>query len=238
MSQPNPDRPDAHHSLHDVFGHIILPGARVILEVYQGRFRGVVSSRFLRVEENELYVGYPGHGGHPVPLRRDTEVQLTVNTDDGLAVLQGIIDRVEQEPEPVLVIRIPEDDSVRITQQRQFVRAEIAVPLTYRERVEGHYAAPVSAETSTLSGSGVSFLVESKYEPGAHCELSLELPSHEPIRAVGRVIRCNSVRQGRRTRYEIAVTFIEITLSDQDAIVQHIFQIERSQGDPTELLLS
>ncbi len=238
MSQPNPERPDAHHTLREVFGHIVLPDARVMIEVYQGRFRGVVSSRFLRTEENELYVGYPGHGGHPVPLRRDTEIQLTANTDDGLVVLQGVIDRVVQEPEPVLVIRIPEADSVRITQQRQFVRADIALPLTYRERAEGHYAASVGAETSSLSGSGVSFISESRFDPGVHCELSLELPTHGSVRAVGRVIRCNSVRQGRRKRYEIAVTFIEITLLDQDAIVQHIFQIERSLGDPSELLLN
>ncbi len=236
MPHTNPVRQESAHAVKDVFGPMVIPGDRVVLEVYQGRFRGVISARFIRSTETEIILSYPSYNGHPVPLRKESEVQLSAHTNDGMAIVEGLIDHVVNAPSPMLVVRIPDASSVLLTRQRQFVRANTNIPFDYEIIEQGRRSESKETETVDLSGSGICFTSPKELVPGTKLDIRLKLPSLEPMQIQGKVVRCSHESRKKPHLFFIGVTFVEITLSDQDTIVRYIFELERATGDPSELL--
>ena len=235
MRSPTPERSEDFLRPEEVLGQLVRPNDSIVLEIYQGRFRGVISARFKSYAPELLLTTYPTYDGHPVPLRRESEVQVTATTERGLAVVDGVIDHVRKETEPILAIRIPTDTEILLTRQRRFVRAETALPFQYSQRTQGQWDAPTSAVTMDLSGNGLRFLADREIKTGTRLQVQFSLPDQNPMRIVGKAVRSSRQPGGLCST---SVAFIEIPLADQDAIVHHIFQLERAEGDPRDLLLS
>lgn len=87
----------------------------------------------------------------------------------------------------------------------------------------------------SMSGGGLALRADSPLELHAYLAVDLVLlPSHHPMRALGRVVDCRRFTAGD---YSIAIEFDEIREEDRDLLIQHIvrrqsalLRLER-QGD-------
>lgn len=89
---------------------------------------------------------------------------------------------------------------------------------------------PIRLETLDLSGSGVRIRLTPDIDIGDYLEVVVIL-SHFPLTlagATGQVTRCEAV-EGSSNTCDLAVDFTRIRERDQEAILQHVFQLQRDQ---------
>jgi hypothetical protein len=107
-------------------------------------------------------------------------------------------------------------DGVQVPQQRAASRLRIPLDVTvltaHGPRVEGR-TIDVSSAGLSLAGGGFG-------ERDATIGLEIDLPDHhEPIACHGRIVRA--------TIEMTAVTFVDLSLSDQDRLARFIFAVQR-----------
>ena len=78
-------------------------------------------------------------------------------------------------------------------------------------------------EQASISASGIAFPAEEKIPLQSTLALDLILrPSSQHIKAIGRVVACDSLRE--MSQYYLRVEFIEISEPDRERLIQHIVQ--------------
>lgn len=72
-----------------------------------------------------------------------------------------------------------------------------------------------------LSGGGMGLYSDTPLTINAHLAIDLVLlPTHHPMRIIGRVVDCHKADQ--LAKFSIAIEFVEIREQDRDILVQHI----------------
>jgi len=73
-----------------------------------------------------------------------------------------------------------------------------------------------------ISAAGIAFVTSEPMETGQHLELQIGLlPDYRFFLAMGRVVRVNTLKNGR---YRIAVAFKWITEDDRERLIEYLFQ--------------
>ncbi|HPO08542.1 MAG TPA: flagellar brake domain-containing protein, partial [bacterium] len=110
---------------------LMTPDTRLNLEIFEGPFRGIVSALLVKKEKNRIRVSYPCYMGHPIPVRREAGVNITVGGDEGCMVIRGEIERIEKEDAPIVVIHLSSKGGMW-THERQFKRMSAEIPFIAR----------------------------------------------------------------------------------------------------------
>jgi c-di-GMP-binding flagellar brake protein YcgR len=82
-------------------------------------------------------------------------------------------------------------------------------------------------QTITLSGNGLEIVSDEPVEPGCEILVELRIPVSPPrvVRALARAV--TSVSGANESKGKIALTFEAIDENDREAIIRHVFDVER-----------
>ncbi|HEY4098022.1 MAG TPA: PilZ domain-containing protein [Baekduia sp.] len=164
----------------------------------------------------------------PRPQLERSALMIEFINDDGVARMHGRIDvpkfargrGTAYGREDIL--RFAHRGSPQLMQRRDYVRAEVALPLTLL--VGGADDAPVTARAQTLDVSGGGMLVRGLPGPklGDEHGFELALDDGAPIRARGRVVRLVGIDSA-------GVQFTDVQHADRERLVHAAFDMSRDQ---------
>lgn len=81
-----------------------------------------------------------------------------------------------------------------------------------------------------ISACGVAFQCAQYFSAGQQLELKIQLkPTNELVKAVGLVIACDPAQESGENRYLARIDFINIGLSSEESLIQHIVKRQSSQ---------
>jgi c-di-GMP-binding flagellar brake protein YcgR len=204
---------------------LMMPDTRLNLEIFEGPFRGIVSAILLKKEKKRIHVSYPCYMGHPIPVRREAGVNITVRTNNRCMVIRGEIEGIVKEDAPILVIRLSSKGGLW-TRERQFKRMRAEIPFIAR-RIDRRERLAFAGKTVDVSGNGFLFETRRTLPVGTRLRVDLKIPkAPAPLPSIVRVTRV-TVDPARDPKINlVAVAFDEISLEDQDRLVHHIFELE------------
>ena len=117
-------------------------------------------------------------------------------------------------------------------ERRQFVRLETRLNTTCTTLPSGKVRQTVA---KNISGSGVCLFLEQPIPTGTHVQVSMKLPDREqPVDFTAEVVSCETYemigRTERQQAIEAGLRFVEISPTDQEAVMQHvILQLQPSR---------
>lgn len=130
-------------------------------------------------------------------------------------------------PFPAIIIKKPEQDSLKRIQRRQFVRVKTTLDLVVKSPINDF--SPFKTVTVDLSGGGLLMVVpkgvQIKLDDVLHISLTLPIDDHETLNLPGKVVRIS--KSGDITR--ASVTFIDLPIQTEQQLIQYCFFIQRQE---------
>lgn len=150
-------------------------------------------------------------------LEEGCELFVKIFTPSGVKTFDTIILNSPLEPE--FVIEYVEDH-IEI-QRREYMRMELQTKIILTKKNE----IPDAALTIDISGGGVKFLSDKKYEKNEEYEFMLYLPTQiHSIRAKGYILENSHIPENQHI-----LLFTEINESDRDKIIKACFDLQLGQ---------
>lgn len=198
----------------------------VEVKVNTGEFIGVYPSRVEDMEKGKITLAAPIKSGYVVPLTANTELEVSYFHQNAIySFATYILDR-QNSPLPMLVVKQP--TYVKRIQRRSFVRFEAKLPLRVCLLTEAlkNSCAGIYVKTIDISGGGLSFESNEKFEPKNELSLEINLSEQDTVNAAGTVVR---VKTKDNTKKELiySVAFSIIEESERDKIIKYIFNKQR-----------
>ncbi|HZK53853.1 MAG TPA: flagellar brake domain-containing protein [Desulfosporosinus sp.] len=203
----------------------LVMGLAVELDVSDGEYKGKYRTRIEEVGERLLVVGAPFQHREVVPLREGTEVTLTFWDEAAAYSFEGKIMQRIAVPIPMLVLEIPDSDSICKVQRRNYVRVAALYPLSFRSVTKEGLSDTQHGTLLDLSGGGMRFLTKNHLESNALLYVQLALPKGDlqtPVRV------CRAVKIEDSERYRVSVEFHDISERERDQIIRCVFDIQRT----------
>lgn len=206
----------------------ITPGLEVELEISTGRERDVFVVEVISVDQKTVTLTPPHDLSDIAKFSLGLEISAHAEVGEKIGSFKASVVSIEKRP-PAIVISRPEkvewrEKTQQEQQRRNFVRFAAALPLAYSP------AKGVDREATTIdiSGNGLSMMADAPIPIGRDVAIRLKLPEKE-IRCVGRVVRSIPYAKtgAAKGKQEVAMSFVDIELKDQDLIVRHIFERQR-----------
>lgn len=136
----------------------------------------------------------------------------------------------KMNPLPIWIVTMPFD--VVKTQQRSFVRLDVALPILieYSSENPKDEMVWIKAKTKDLSAGGLQIVTEEKIKLGKQLKVILELPEYGVFEIDGEVLRMTQPQADRKL-YWTSIKFIGIQETVRDKISKFIFkkQVEQRQ---------
>ncbi|MCP5202394.1 MAG: PilZ domain-containing protein [Gammaproteobacteria bacterium] len=173
--------------------------------------------RYFRIEDRAL-VKYRLVAEEDLPRERDFIQLNEIRAANLHAVLLGVDMRLQE-----LIDGLREEHKA-IAQVIELLNRKISViervvALENAERGGGTHREHEPADVS-LSGGGLALTAATPLALNAYLAVDIVLlPSHHPMRAIGRVVDCRRNDDGQ---FAIAIEFDEIREEDRETLIQHI----------------
>jgi c-di-GMP-binding flagellar brake protein YcgR len=132
----------------------ICEGISVDLVVLEGEYQGRYPTRIEEIGERILSVGVPLLGGHFIPLREGTELEIFFADDFSAYSFSSVIINRISYPVPCLIIEYP--NRINKVQRRQHVRVRLVKELVYYIMGKEGLSEEKHGFVTDLSGGGLS----------------------------------------------------------------------------------
>ncbi|HEY3364734.1 MAG TPA: flagellar brake protein [Symbiobacteriaceae bacterium] len=204
---------------------------KVEFKVLHGPYASAFSTYVEDVDDRTIVVVRPMMGGQPVPLTVGDPVRLEYAVENTARLaFPTRINGLDVRVLPVVLLAHPNAKTVERFQQRDFVRLEAVLNLSYTVRfVPGRAAPPTGtafSRTRDISGNGAQILCPAYYPSGTQLDMSLNVGEYL-VRVVGQVIR-QFQPPGTREVWT-GVRFVAIDERDRDVIIRYIFNEQRER---------
>ena len=187
------------------------------------------ASRIEEVIHNHMIIAMPMEKGHPIYQTRGSTFAGRIYDESGVYAFKStFIDR-KMTPLPIWIVTMPFE--VEKTQQRSFVRFDIALPIVVEYLKDGEEEEiSLNLVTKDLSGGGLQIISERKIKIGKRVQLTLAFPEQGAVKVAGEIIRVHKPQDDRQL-FWISIRFIDIQESTRDKISKFIFrkQLEQRQ---------
>lgn len=176
------------------------------------------------VGENEFCVSIPFQGVMPLVLKNGELVKISMANEGERIEFKSRVIGWRADNIPLYVLSLP-DEYTRV-QQREFVRIPAMIDVCYAEVPEsGKEPAFINSHSLDLSAGGIRIVAKKNYPKGAHLLVRFSLPLENgpvELNLLGTVVRTQPV-EGSKTRFQVALKFIDIKRKQQDLIFRYIF---------------
>lgn len=208
----------------------LLPGEEAVIELHRETSEGVLDNAVLLtevVESDAKSISFlaPTEHNRPVPFSPGEVIVIQVDKGENTAKFQSeVVELLEQVTPPLLVVAQPKSvgwgpKDVEAAQRRQFVRLEATLPLEFKTGA----GVVRQGVTNDISGSGLSMVTAFPINVGSLVKVRLALPEKK-IESSAKVVRCNQLQP---QKFELALSFTDVSVTDQDTIVRYIFERQR-----------
>ncbi|MBQ6696669.1 MAG: flagellar brake protein [Lachnospiraceae bacterium] len=192
--------------------------------------------------EDQLEIMMPMEKTKLILLPVDTEYDMAIYTDHGLyQCFVRVVDRYKSDNMYLLVVELT--SNLRKNQRREYYRFSCALEMCSRNLEDEEVRAVESKELFELvpglplkrsvivdiSGGGLRFVSEQKYEPGSliYCSYHLLVDDVRKLyEVVGKVLAVKAL-ENRKGVFEHRVQYVNISESAREQIIKYIFQEER-----------
>lgn len=188
----------------------------------------VYNSRIEEVAYDTFFIATPSDRGMPMPVTGGTKVDINFITDGGRYFFKTLVTHKIIRNVDMLELKKP--DIVYKSELREFFRIDVlqrirVYPLI---KTDGKNSEPVYSRDKAVdgicinvSGGGIKFLSETKFELGAIIDIDF---SHfiEGLDSIGgKVIRCDL---NNKNMYEVGVNYIDLKDNQRDKIIKYTFK--------------
>ena len=188
------------------------------------------TSRIEEIIETYMIIAMPMQKGYPVFYPQGKMFYGKVFTDVGIFSFTTIYVDRKMSPLPIWIVKIP--SNLEKTQQRSFVRFDIALPILFEYLVEHEEGEMISLKlmTKDLSGGGVQLISEKPVKVGKKVYVTLDLPDFGTFKIDGQVVRSHQPLDDRKL-FWISVKFLGVPNNIRDKIIRFIVrrQLEQRQ---------
>lgn len=110
--------------------------------------------------------------------------------------------------------------------QREYFRVNALLPLSYG--LEGEPERSPKLTQLNISGGGLCFETERRFNPGDCLDIMLVLPSTPPIRTKAKVVRVSPLTR-KVSAQSVATGFTTITDKDRESLIRYITHVQIKQ---------
>ena len=194
------------------------PGQKLRLGLNNSQ--NMYSSQVQDISKNgTILIDTPVYGGHLVPVRIGSIVQVIYFTKQGLFTFYAkVLNRFSGK---LALLEIMPISSVERLQRRQYFRLEKVIPFTYT--ISGGEEDKVyKGLIQDISGGGLRCKVDKKLEVGTiiNCVFTLD----QEIIISGKVVRYEELLE---KGYEIGLCYVDIDEKVREKIISYIFEEQR-----------
>jgi c-di-GMP-binding flagellar brake protein YcgR len=192
-------------------------------------------SRVEDIKENDLIIGWPTHLGVRAPVRMGDVLSLFYHSRTAVMAFDARIVGKEQEPIPVLTVRV--EGGVRRIQRREYVRVPAMVDVELRSttvttvKLEPGVADADFIVTRTINISGGGFAIKHTAHPrvGTEYDVTLKVPDvDKPILGAAKAVRVESFIEADRRVHVCGFAFIRLNESLRRQIISYIFKFQQN----------
>ncbi|MFZ5814135.1 MAG: flagellar brake protein [Bacillota bacterium] len=208
---------------------------KISLRIPKGSWEGLYATYVEAIDQQTITVAEPMYGGATIPLLKGEEVMIEfVDGGERLAFSTQVLGR-SQEVVPVVTLALPGPGGIHRYQQRDFVRLDTNLPLSYAVLPAGKPEAKGEqgeepekvyhrGRTLDISGSGAQIVAHEAYPMGTKLELLLQL-SGATLTLQAQVVRL--AQQAGPREFWLGVRFVQLDERDRERIVRFIFSEQR-----------
>jgi len=187
------------------------------------------ASRIEEIIEGYMIIAMPMEKGHPIFQARGSTFYGRIFDESGVYAFKStFIDR-KMNPLPIWIVSRPFD--IEKTQQRSFVRFDIALPVLVQYiTAEEEEEVALNLVTKDLSGGGLQVISNRRIKVGKRVQIKLDCPEYGTFEIMGEIIRVQKPQDDRQV-FWISIRFIDIQETIRDKISKFIFkkQLEQRQ---------
>jgi c-di-GMP-binding flagellar brake protein YcgR len=191
------------------------------------------TSRVEELDSDHMTIAMPMKKGRPIVLESGQEFYGKIYDEGGVYLFKSKFISQRMEPLPVWVATLPHD--IEKTQQRDFVRFDVAQPIliNYSSYRDPEQLESLKVITKDLSGGGVQAVCEKNIRIGTKVHMIISLSDDDDdddIEVDGEVLRVNKPQMDRQL-FWISIKFIGARNTIRDKISRFIFkkQLEQRQ---------
>lgn len=212
---------------------VLLPEQRVEIEVPDGAWRGLYTSRVHSVAGRDITLEAPIREGIFVPLRPDTPVLVRAASRSGLASFDTRV--VERQPGTIPTLVVDRPARLMVVQRRAFYRVTAQIPVLFDRAPAGGLSDLSGARMEAgividLSGGGAALRSPLALKEGEwlRVRLPLEGKGGEMLLAA-EVVGINTRRARFDTERVARVRFSGLSQRDENRLFQLIRSLERGR---------
>lgn len=204
---------------------------KVELKILRGPFASTFTTYVSDVNNRFIVVVRPLVGGQPVPLSVGETVRLEYAEENQARVaFMSRITGLEVHGLPVVLLSHPNPKQVEQHQQRDFVRLDAILNVTYSFRFVPGRSVPPSGlsftRTKDISGNGAQILCSAVLPVGTQLDMSITVGEHL-VRVIGQVIR--QIQPPGSREIWTGLRFVGIDERDREIIMRYIFNEQRER---------
>lgn len=190
------------------------------------------TSRIEEIIESHMIIAMPMEKGYPVFFSRGKTLYGKVFTDTGVYAFQSAYADKKMSPLPIWIVTKPSE--IEKTQQRSFVRFDVALPVEVEYLLNNDQDKVTSLKliTKDLSGGGLQVICDKKIKLGKSVKLSLDIPDVGVFPIDGQVIRVHQPQEDRKL-FWISIKFLSIPNNIRDRIIRFIVRRQLEQRQRT-----
>lgn len=204
---------------------------KVSIRITTGPWAGRYSTYVEGLDQRVMTVAHPMYGGSNVPLPVGEEVLVEFMDGKDRLVFPTRVLGHDTQVVPILSLALPAPGEVRRHQQRDFVRLDANIPISYallsdeKSDEAGETAkAFLRGRTMDISGSGAQIVTQEAYPVGTKLELILHLEGTDLI-LEAEVVRLAGQPNPREVW--LGVRYTRVDERDREKIVRFIFSEQR-----------
>lgn len=188
------------------------------------------TSRIEEIIHDHMIIAMPMQKGSPIFQERGKVIYGKVFDESGIYAFKSTFVDKKMSPLPIWIVTMPFD--IEKSQQRSFVRFDIALPVVIEYLLNDEKDELVSFNliTKDISGGGLQFICDKKIKFGTKIKLTLDLSDLGTFQVDSEVVRVHQP-QADRQLFWISVKFLNIPENIRDKISRFIFrkQLEQRQ---------
>ncbi len=189
------------------------------------------TTRIEEIIQTHMIIAMPMQKGYPVFFERGRTFYGKVFSDTGIYSFKSTYADRKMSPLPIWIVTTPFD--IEKTQQRSFVRFDVALPIVITYPVENGEDDEVTAlklSTKDLSGGGLQAISEERIKTGTKVKVTLDIPDFGIFEIDGQVVRVHQPLEDRKL-FWISIKFLGIPNNIRDKIIRFIVrkQLEQRQ---------
>ena len=197
-------------------------GEKIEVRYYEGAIDSEKRSCYSMIQDmisqDELVITIPMVKGNQIILPLGQEVEIVFFRDEGQYIFKAKIEK-RFKKENVDLLKLNRISSIKRIQRRNYYRLNITLPisiklLTDKDKQSQNFKEWLKTYTMDISGGGVRILLDRNIEKGS-------------LLLKGEVVRSQLIQQYPITKYEIGISFVDITEYQRDQIIGFIFEEQR-----------